>query len=261
MLVFSILLVISLSLFKEGVFFSGNHKVSRCSILGLTVIIVISLYCLCVSLVCYRFVIKHERKILLVKFLKIDFEEEKMKGEHPENEEYEDPSQDDSVTNFDLQLKLSLKNEHDFKKAFRFKRNQLIKLCVVSLFVGTGAGLLGIGGGMVLIPILIAMDFTPLDASAVTSMGVLITSTISTSEFLIMKAIKFSDLSYFLFFAAIGSIIGVFIIKELIIAFKRQSMLLVVILGIFVVAIIVLPLFGFLVIPVKDYFQPGTLCI
>ena len=280
-LVLSIALLITLSLFKEGVFFSGDTKVSRCSALGVAVIIFISVYCVSVSLVCYQFVIKHEKKILMEKHLNLYLAKKKnidysvITGENPGNlRGFNTPrSSSNNIPRSNLNnvlrsnsnnvpiTSLPLAAQNNYDKEFNFKRKQLIKLCCTCLIVGIGAGLLGIGGGMILIPILISMDFSPLDASAVTSMGVLITSTISTSEFLIMKAIKFSDLSYFLIFAGIGSIIGVFIIKKLIIMFKRQSMLLVVILGIFVIAIIVLPLFGFLVIPVKNYFQIGTLCL
>ena len=126
---------------------------------------------------------------------------------------------------------------------------------------GVGAGLLGIGGGMIINPFLIIMNYSPLDATAISSMGVLFTSTISTSEFLIMGAIKLSDLNYFLIFAGIGSLTGVFIIKGLIERFQRQSILLLIILGIFIFAVIVLPTFGLLTIPIQNYFKFGSVCL
>lgn len=140
------------------------------------------------------------------------------------------------------------------------KKSKLMKLGGVSFIAGTGAGFLGIGGGMIINPFLVIMNYSPLDAMAISSMGVLFTSSISTSEFLIMKAIRFSDLSYFLVIAGIGSLCGVFIIKAMITKFNRPSILLMIILGIFIFAVIVLPTFGILTIPMSRYFLFGTVC-
>ena len=140
------------------------------------------------------------------------------------------------------------------------KRKTLVKLGGMSFLAGIGSGLLGIGGGMIINPFLIILNYSPLDSMAISSMGVLFTSTISTSEFLIMRAIRFQDLAYFLVLAGIGSLTGVFLIKELIKRYRRQSILLLIILGIFVFAVIVLPLFGLLTIPVNKYFAFGSVC-
>ena len=140
------------------------------------------------------------------------------------------------------------------------KKKTLVKLGAMSFVAGTGAGLLGIGGGMIINPFLIILNYSPLDSMAISSMGVLFTSTISTSEFLIMKAIQFSDLVYFLGLAGIGSLTGVFVIKSLIESYRRQSILLIIILGIFIFAVIVLPLFGLLTISPSKYFAFGSVC-
>ena len=130
----------------------------------------------------------------------------------------------------------------------------------MSFVAGSGAGLLGIGGGMIINPFLIMLNYSPLDSMAISSMGVLFTSTISTSEFLIMRAIQPSDLTFFLILAGIGSLTGVFLIKTLIEKYQRQSILIIIILGIFIFAVIVLPLFGLLTIPLSKYFTFGSVC-
>ena len=272
----SILVIITLSLLKEGVFFEDSIKTSRCSILGLVVMIIIALFCMIVSLVAFKFNVKSEKLQLIENCQFMDQIKEETLDQEPNLKTFDECNLQQTVNNkkCDVRLPESLQNRSIFKtdllednSAFfsimnklQKKKIALLKLGGVSFFAGIGSGLLGIGGGMIINPFLILLDYSPLDAVAISSMGVLFTSTISTTEFLIMKAIKFSDLNYFLLLAGIGSLSGVFIIKELVHRFQRQSILLLIILGLFLFAVIVLPSFGILSIPLTDYFKFGSVC-
>jgi uncharacterized membrane protein YfcA len=260
----SIFIIMTLSLFKEGVFFSDKTEISRCSGLGITVMVIIGSFCFLVSFLAFSFNIKSQRIELKNKLeMPIGIEDQQNKNTEIAVHENDNKMNIDSIFQdketpeilSDEQIKSNIENEVNKKKV------ALYKLGSVSFLAGIGAGLLGIGGGMIINPFLIIMNYSPLDATAISSMGVLFTSTISTSEFLIMKAIKLSDLNYFLLFAGIGSLSGVFIIKGLIEKFKRQSILLLIILGIFIFAVIVLPTFGILSIPIQNYFKFGNVCI
>ena len=270
-LIASIIIIMSLSLFKEGVFFGETTEISRCSALGITVMIIIALFCLVVSSLAFIFNIRKDREELKSKLeipCKILDNEKSINIVDMENEladckdnivniEDQFSQKSDSIVSVLThdQIETNIKNEIKKKKV------GLYKLGIVSFIAGVGAGLLGIGGGMIINPFLILMNYSPMDASAISSMGVLFTSTISSSEFLIMGAIKLSDLNYFLVFAGIGSLSGVFIIKGLIEKFQRQSILLLIILGIFIFAVIVLPGFGLLTIPIQNYFKFGNVCL
>ena len=283
-LLLSIVVIMTLSLFKEGIFFGDNIKVSRCSGLGVTVMIIIAMFCMIISVSAFKFNIKEERDRLETKYLFMNDSEMNVKSIEDDktmsttistsiSQEFnrktsetfiEDEIQTNNIVNENLQntfLMTTSKIETEIETQINFQKVNLYKLGSVSFLAGIGAGLLGIGGGMIINPFLIIMNYSPMDAMAISSMGVLFTSTISTSEFLIMGAIKFSDLNYFLIFAGIGSLSGVFIIKSLIDRFQRQSILLMIILGIFIFAVIVLPLFGFLSIPVVNYFKFGSVCL
>ena len=53
---------------------------------------------------------------------------------------------------------------------------QVLILIVSGLFSGLLAGILGIGGGTVLVPLLLALNYTPLQAVATSSLAIVITS-------------------------------------------------------------------------------------
>ncbi|MGB5593882.1 MAG: sulfite exporter TauE/SafE family protein, partial [Crocosphaera sp.] len=54
--------------------------------------------------------------------------------------------------------------------------DQVLILIVSGLFSGLLAGILGIGGGTVLVPLLLALNYTPLQAIATSSLAIVITS-------------------------------------------------------------------------------------
>ena len=269
----SIMIIMTLSLFKEGVFFSDKSQISRCSGLGISVMVIIASFCFMVSFLAFAFNIKKERMDLKQKLeAPCELKESRPSDEVPvlnmeqiESELRNQKMNIDSVfgqtEQNSTEILTSEQIDMNIKDQVKKKKVALLKLGSVSFMAGIGAGLLGIGGGMIINPFLIIMNYSPLDATAISSMGVLFTSTISTSEFLIMGAIRLSDLNYFLIFAGIGSLSGVFIIKGLIEKFQRQSILLLIILGIFIFAVIVLPGFGLLTIPIQNYFKFGSVCL
>ncbi|HAC63019.1 MAG TPA: permease, partial [Cyanothece sp. UBA12306] len=54
--------------------------------------------------------------------------------------------------------------------------NNFVVLVGSGLFSGLLAGLLGIGGGTVLVPILVALNYSPIQAVATSSVAIVITS-------------------------------------------------------------------------------------
>jgi uncharacterized membrane protein YfcA len=60
--------------------------------------------------------------------------------------------------------------------------DQLLILIASGVFSGLLAGILGIGGGTVLVPLLLALNYTPLQAIATSSLAIVITSTSGTIQ-------------------------------------------------------------------------------
>jgi uncharacterized membrane protein YfcA len=76
-------------------------------------------------------------------------------------------------------------------------------LVISGLFAGTLAGLLGIGGGTVLVPILLAFGYTPLQAVATSSLAIVITATSGTIQNWRMGYIDFKKVIFLALPAAV----------------------------------------------------------
>lgn len=307
-LLLSISFIIFLSLLKEGVFFSNNKRFSRCSKMGLSIMLIICVYCLLVSFIAFFFNLKKEEKFIhncirtgknIPTHLKKEFDsvngqnidksfESDTASDLSDNTDYLSFNTDNNTFHSDLVIDQVVAHQMNTKSPLKIDRVQLSKstkscksnittesiisqhieskktllwkLGGMSFIAGVGSGTLGIGGGMIINPFLILLNYSPTNAMAISSMGVLFTSTISTSEFLIMKAIKPDDLLFFFGLAGIGSLSGIFIIKHLINKFKRPSILILIILSIFILAVVILPTFSLVTIPPTNYFKFGSVC-
>merc|ERR1712196_7287 len=115
------------------------------------------------------------------------------------------------------------------------------KLLVKSYFTGIAAGSLGIGGGMILGPFMLAMGMDPTISTALSGFTVLFTSSSTTSQFIIAGAIHLEHAWVLMVFSLIGSFIGNMILKRLIKYYNRPSLVIWVIFGILCLACAVLP--------------------
>lgn len=73
------------------------------------------------------------------------------------------------------------------------KKVQMVWLLFLSYLAGIGAGTLGIGGGMIINPILLSMGFLTEVAAGVAGFSVLFTSSSTTSQFAIAGAININQ--------------------------------------------------------------------
>lgn len=103
------------------------------------------------------------------------------------------------------------------------------------------AGTLGIGGGMILGPFMLALEMNPQISTALSAFTVLFTSSSTSLQFTIAGAIHFSHAWLFMSLSLIGSLIGNFGLKALINKYKKPSILIWVIFGILCMAGVVLP--------------------
>lgn len=99
------------------------------------------------------------------------------------------------------------------------------KLLMMAYFTGIAAGALGIGGGMILGPFMLALGMDPGLSTALSGFTVLFTSSSTTSQFIIAGAIHLEHASWFMLFSLIGSFIGNLVLKRMIKYYNRPSLI------------------------------------
>jgi uncharacterized membrane protein YfcA len=133
-------------------------------------------------------------------------------------------------------------------------RQKLHVLLRNSYLAGIIAGLLGVGGGMVMNPVMLNLGFLPEVSTAVSAFCVFFTSSSTTTQFIIQGAVTVQDSVVFLVVSAVGSYIGGNLISKLVEKHKRPSYLIWLLFGLLVIAIAVMPTLG-----LYRIFQTGIL--
>lgn len=83
-----------------------------------------------------------------------------------------------------------------------------MKLPLLNYGAGVAAGMLGIGGGMVQGPLLMALNVSPAVAAATSATMVLFTSSATTFQFIAYGMLQYDFAAFFAFVGFVGSIIG-----------------------------------------------------
>lgn len=115
-----------------------------------------------------------------------------------------------------------------------------------SFKAGVISGTLGLGGGMILMPMLISKNFLPAIASAVCGVLVLITSFSTTSQFLIMGAFDIKSTMIVVICSGIGSYFGSQLISYAVEKYEKPSLIMWVVFAVLLLSAIILPYVGVL---------------
>jgi uncharacterized membrane protein YfcA len=142
-----------------------------------------------------------------------------------------------------------------------FLEKKLSALLISSYLAGCGAGLLGIGGGMILNPIMLELGYKPEIAAAISGFTVLFTSSSTTSQFIVAGAIDIRQAVWYLIFSSLGSLIGSLIIFRVLAHYKRPSLLVWILYGLLLISCFVLPTMGiYNVVNQGNLFKFSTPC-
>jgi uncharacterized membrane protein YfcA len=133
-------------------------------------------------------------------------------------------------------------------------REKLHNLMLNSYLAGIIAGLLGVGGGMVMNPVMLNLGFPAEVSTAISAFVVFFTSSSTTAQFIIQGAVTVQDSIVFLVVSSIGSYIGGNMVSALVRKHKRPSYLIWLLLGFLVMALVIMPTLG-----VYRIFQTGIL--
>jgi len=109
---------------------------------------------------------------------------------------------------------------------------------------GAAAGLLGIGGGMILGPIFVALDFQPQVGTATTGFMILFTAMGGTVKYLTIGKLSWQMFVWFAAVGAVGGQTGQRLVRRLIQRTGRPSYVVFLLGGIIAVAVVVMTSFG-----------------
>ena len=120
----------------------------------------------------------------------------------------------------------------------------LTNLFYNSYLAGILAGTLGIGGGLVINPVLLKQGFIPEVSAAISGVVVLFTSLSTTSQFLIAGAFNFYHAGFIIILSSIGSFIGNMVIDRLVKSYKKPSFIVWILFLLMLASAVVLPIVG-----------------
>ncbi|KAI3835947.1 hypothetical protein MKW92_036616 [Papaver armeniacum] len=105
------------------------------------------------------------------------------------------------------------------------KVHQLILYCFLGVAAGMVGGLLGLGGGFILGPMFLQIGVPPQVASATASFAMMFSSSMSVMEFYLLKRFPIPYAAYFLAVAIVAAAAGQYVVRKLIIALGRASLI------------------------------------
>jgi len=107
----------------------------------------------------------------------------------------------------------------------RWDKNGVIMYPLVCSLAGISAGLLGIGGGMVLGPLMLEMEMLPTVSSATTAFMILFTSSSTVVQFIVLGMCRFDYTLWYGMMGALGTIVGQQVSGFYMRKYKRQSII------------------------------------
>lgn len=120
--------------------------------------------------------------------------------------------------------------------------NLIIKYPIYGFFSGILAGLVGIGGGLVLGPLFIGLGINPIISTVTSNFLVIFTSSSTTLQFILSGMLNFTYGGICTIFSILGSLIGTLTIHYILLVFKRQSIFVFILAFVLISSTILLPL-------------------
>ena len=126
-------------------------------------------------------------------------------------------------------------------KTAKIKLPANIKIIIVSFISGILAGTLGVGGGLVINPLLMGMGFDPITSTAMSNTSVFFSASSTTTQFLAAGAIHYEHAWLFTSLSLTGAFCGNFILAKLVKKYQKPSFIIWVVLAVLLISGIVMP--------------------
>jgi uncharacterized membrane protein YfcA len=119
-----------------------------------------------------------------------------------------------------------------------------MNISLFSIIAGTLAGMLGIGGGMVINPLLLELGMKPTVVASTTGFTILFTSSLSLAQTILHGDIGFDQIVWFGILSLVGSYAVTALINYFTRLYGRESIILYSISFVVLLALIVVPAYG-----------------
>lgn len=138
-----------------------------------------------------------------------------------------------------------------------WNKSNAMKLCVGTLLAGVVAGLIGIGGGMVIGPFLLDIGVIPQVSSSITATNVLLSS--STLAVLVMASnlVDIGESVFFFLCCLVGAYLGKFYLGKVIRSYGRTSIIILMLGAVITMCILVVLTMGIISWTTTDALQEG----
>jgi uncharacterized membrane protein YfcA len=119
-------------------------------------------------------------------------------------------------------------------------------ISMAGLCAGLAAGVIGVGGGLVMNPVMLRFGMRPEVSTATSSFMVLFTSTISMLQYAIAGKLTYIYGLWTLAFSLVGSCVGILLIKKIVDKYKRSSIIVMLLALIMAACAVIIPTYGIL---------------
>jgi uncharacterized membrane protein YfcA len=139
-------------------------------------------------------------------------------------------------------------NLNRMSESFRISRqettvlNDILFKCFLG---GIVAGMLGIGGAVIITPLMLQLRVDPIVATSTSNFLLILTSSTATMLFIFSGDLLFDYAFFYALLCGLSSLIGSIYIKEYIERTKKLSLLIYFILGLMIVSFVLLPINGY----------------
>ncbi len=127
-----------------------------------------------------------------------------------------------------------------------WNKSLLIQYPIYGFLSGIVAGFVGIGGGLIIGPLLIELGINPTISTVTSNFLVLFTSSSTSLQFTILGMMNFSYGGICTFFSFLGSFIGTITVHKILVKVKRDSVLVFVLSFVLALCTILLPTYSVL---------------
>ena len=142
-------------------------------------------------------------------------------------------------------MSLKYKLDYEFPKyGYEINNESTRWLSILSITAGALAGMLGIGGGLIINPMLLELGLKPTVVASTTSFTILFTSSMSLAQTILHGDIGIQQIIWFGILSIIGSYLISRYINYLTRKYKRESLILFLITFVVFLAMLVIPSYG-----------------